>query len=275
MRIAVCFSGQIRTGHIVADNILRYIGDLRSQCDFFIHTWDEESIGTGHGRRLQLNDVSAEVHTTTLSDQQKATQLYQHYHPRVMRVDTYSSEPTKPLWGGRRYNSQTGQWYVSMWQSVSEASHMAQAYGQAHGQYYDITVRIRPDLVFHPDKSLSKDILQIKHDRMFLTGDQYDLWSGHAMTKLEDIFWIGPTQVMNQVCDYCYAYTNMVKNIDDPRSPDYRDWQFHSAWWVANCLGLEFRPLEDNRIRCYYDLDKGRVDPMMPNFGIDQYNPQG
>ena len=43
MRIAVCFSGQIRTGVQTAPNIKRYIGDLDPVCDYFVHTWDHQS----------------------------------------------------------------------------------------------------------------------------------------------------------------------------------------------------------------------------------------
>lgn len=273
MRIAICFSGQIRTGHIVAPNILRYIGDLLPDCDFFAHTWDEESIGTGHARRLQLNDVSPEVHTTQLTDQEKAKQFYSWYTPKVMRVDPYSAEPTRPLWGGRRYDSQTKKWYVSMWRSLWEANQLKIEYTQTTGREYDITVRIRPDLVFHPDKTLAEDIRQLTKPNQFLTGDQYNLWASHGPHKLEDIFWLGPTTVMDTVSNYCWAYTDLVGNIDDPKHPDYRDWQFHSASWIHS-LGLEFRPLADNRMRCYYDIDHGKDDYMRPRFGIDQYNPK-
>ena len=43
MKIAVCFSGQIRTGVQTAPNIKRYIGDLDTVCDYFVHTWDHQS----------------------------------------------------------------------------------------------------------------------------------------------------------------------------------------------------------------------------------------
>lgn len=276
MRIAVCFSGQVRTGHIVAPNILRYIGDLLPQCDFFVHTWDEECIGTGHGRRLQLNDVSPEVHTTSkLTNRDKVAEFLGHYMPRMVTYEQYDLQPTKALWGGRRFDPLDNKWYVSMWRSLSEANQLKKTYSQKNAFVYDYTVRIRPDLVFDPDKSLGKDLDQITHDNMFLTGDQYNLWSTHRHTKLEDIFWLGPTRVMDAVCDYSHAYTHLVKNIDDPRDPNYRDWQFHSAWWVTECLGIEFRPLRDNRMRIYYDLDLEQArDHMRPNFGIDQYNPE-
>ena len=277
MKIAVCFSGQIRTGHLVAPNILRYIGDLLPSCDFFVHTWDEECIGTGQSRRLQLKDTSAEVHTTKpLTNKEKISKFYNYYNPKTMLVEEYGLQPTKPLWGGRRFDPSTNRWYVSMWRSIYEANELKKKYAENKSIAYDVTVRIRPDLVFHPDKSLDLDIKQITDDNMFLSGDQYDLWCNHGDRKLEDIYWLGPSRVMDMMSTYCFAYTEMVKNIDDPQDPEYRDWQFHSAWWARQCLGFEFRPLKDNRMRIYYDIDLDKsIDYMSPNFDIDQYNPRG
>ena len=38
MKIAVCFSGQIRTGIQNHPNIKEFFGKLYNECDFFIHT---------------------------------------------------------------------------------------------------------------------------------------------------------------------------------------------------------------------------------------------
>ena len=40
IKIALCFSGQIRTGVLTSNNIKNFIGDLINQCDVFVHTWD-------------------------------------------------------------------------------------------------------------------------------------------------------------------------------------------------------------------------------------------
>jgi hypothetical protein len=267
MKIAVCFSGQIRTGNIVAPNILRYIGDLLPNCDFFVHTWDEECLGTGHSRRLQLNDLSPEVHTTNVLDnQEKVTAFFGHYMPRQFVYEQYSLQPTKPLWGGRRWDPVNSCWYVSMWHSLSQANQLKKDYSSKNGFAYDITIRIRPDLVFHPDKSLAEDIKLIHGDNMFLYGAHK---GDFGMSRIEDIFWVGPTRVMDAISEYGNAFITLVKNTDNPQDPAYQDWQYHSAWWVKNCLGYTFRALQDNRMRIYYDIDIGKIDYMMPNFGID------
>ena len=42
MRIAICFSGQLRTGVWAIPAIKSFIGDLWENCDFFLHTWDSQ-----------------------------------------------------------------------------------------------------------------------------------------------------------------------------------------------------------------------------------------
>jgi hypothetical protein len=42
-RIAICFSGQIRTGVENSTNLINYIGEMRDAVDVFIHTWDIET----------------------------------------------------------------------------------------------------------------------------------------------------------------------------------------------------------------------------------------
>ena len=46
MKIAVCFSGQIRTAVENFINIKNFLGDIYNDCDFFMHCWDDCSYKT-------------------------------------------------------------------------------------------------------------------------------------------------------------------------------------------------------------------------------------
>ena len=269
MRVAVCFSGQIRTGAVVAPNILRYIGDLLPQCDIFVHTWDIETQGTGYANRLGAVSTDKEWHDARpVADKDRFAAFHKAYNPRVMVVEEYNLQNTKSTWGGRRFNPITCKWYVSMWQSIYEANKLKMDYAAKNGIYYDYTVRMRPDIVFDARKQLVDVLAQVKNENMFLFGDNYDIWPRHGMTRVEDIFWIGPTHLMDRISSYHECYTNTVSNIDDPHAPGYQDWQFHSAAWITKDLGFQFYPLLDNSMRIFsqIDIDRG-VDPLDPTFG--------
>jgi hypothetical protein len=88
------------------------------------------------------------------------------------------------------------------------------------------------------------------------------------MTRVEDILWIGPSRVMDQISTYYACYTNTVANIDDPQQPGYEDWQWHSARWMVKQLGYEFYPLQNNQMRIYTEQDiEQNINPLDPGFG--------
>jgi hypothetical protein len=155
-----------------------------------------------------------------------------------------------------------------MWRSLYEANKLKQDYAQKNQITYDYTVRLRSDLVFDKSKSLAEDLKLIQDPHSMLFGDHYAIWPIHGMTRIEDIFWIGPSQVMDQVSTYYATYTNTVPNIDEPHQPGYQDWQWHNAHWIVTMLGNKFWPLQNNMMRIYTEQDiKSGIDPMNPGFG--------
>ena len=268
MRIALCFSGQNRTGHVTADNIKRYVGDLISQCDVFAHFWDSETRGTGYANRVGAVSTDTEWHTATKSNPEKNVEFFRQWAPRTIMTEEYDLQPTKSTWGGRRWDPVEGKWHVSMWRSLWEANKLKMDYAQKNQIVYDYTVRLRSDLVFGADKHLADDLKLITHENMFLFGDHYGIWPIHGLGRIEDIFWIGPNKLMDQISTYYACYTNTVFNIDDPHAPGYQDWQWHSANWIVNQLGYQFIPLADNTMRIYTEQDiELKIDPLDPGFG--------
>lgn len=268
MRIALCFSGQNRTGHVTAENIKRYVGDLLPDCDVFAHFWDSETRGTGYANRLGAVSTDAEWHTAKRTDKEKFVEFYSQWMPRTIMVEEYGLQETKSTWGGRRFDPVASKWHVSMWRSLYEANKLKQDYAQKNQIVYDYTVRLRSDLVFSEGKSLAEDIKQLQGPQSMLFGDHYGIWPIHNMGRIEDIFWLGPTPVMDQVSAYFATYTNTVSNIDKPHEPGYQDWQWHSANWITQQLGYRFYPLQNNEMRIYTEQDViAGIDPMNPGFG--------
>jgi len=271
MKIALCFSGQNRTGHVTADNIKRYVGGLLPVCDVFAHFWDSETRGTGYANREGAVSTNEEWHSPKLSDHDKFTSFYSQWAPRTIMVEQYDLQPNRPKWGGRRWDPVEQKWHVSMWRSLYEANKLKQDYAQKNQITYDYTVRLRSDLVFDKTKSLEEDLKLIQDPNVFLFGDHYSIWPIHGMTRVEDILWIGPSKLMDQISTYYACYTNTVPNIDEPQQPGYQDWQWHSANWIVNQLGYKFYPLQNNQMRIYTEQDiNDKIDPMDPGFG-----PQG
>jgi hypothetical protein len=185
-----------------------------------------------------------------------------------MMVEEYDLQPNRPKWGGRRWDPIAQQWQVSMWRSLYEANKLKMDYAQKNQLVYDYTVRLRSDLVMDASKSLAEDLKLLQDDTSMLFGDHYSIWPIHGMTRVEDIFWIGPSRLMDWVSTYYSAYPSTVSNIDNPHEPGYEDWQWHNAKWIVSKLGYRFYPLQNNQMRIYTEQDiEAGIDAMNPGFG--------
>ena len=268
MRIALCFSGQNRTGHVTADNIKRYVGDLLPDCDVFAHFWDSETRGTNFANREGEASTASDWHDAKLSNPEKNVEFFRAWTPRTIMVEEYDLQPSKKLWGGRRWDPVAQKYQVSMWRSVYEANKLKQDYAQKNQIVYDYAVRLRSDLVFDATKSLAQDIAEIPDNQTMLFGDHYAIWDYDGRRRIEDIFWLGDSYLMDQVSTYCAAQANTITNIDDPQLPGYEDWQWHSFNWITKNLGYNINALSNNMMRIYTEQDiVDNVDPMNPGWG--------
>ena len=247
MRIAVCFSGQIRTGIACAPNILRYLGDLRTNCDFFVHTWDIET-------QSWYNKSSLPVQTPYfLKDKKIFSDFYACYSPISMVVEPYHlSRKVSEIWSSFRINPENKRNVYAMFESIYESNRLKKLHEDKHKFKYDIVVRIRPDLIFKADKSLKEDINLIEHDRMFITANHLGMWGDKA---LEDIFWIGNSYVMDQLASFVEVRQNAMFE-GSPRVPGYQDWNSHQANWAIQGLGFKYKSCENNHMRIYYRIDE-------------------
>jgi hypothetical protein len=268
MRIAICFSGQNRTGHATADNIKRYIGDLLPNCDVFAHFWDSETRGTGYANRLGESSVEHGWHDPSLSSKEKFVEFYRQWMPRSITTEEYDLQPSKKLWAGRRWDPVAEKYQVSMWRSVYEANKLKMDYAQKNQIVYDYTVRLRSDIVFGKGKSLAKDIAEIPDQYTMLFGDHYHIWDYDGRARIEDIFFVASSLVMDQMSSYCFAHANTIANIDDPKQPGYQDWQWHMYKWMIDTLGLKVSALTNSMMRIYTEQDIAEgIDPLDPGFG--------
>lgn len=249
MKIAVCFSGQIRTGVHVVKNIKNYIGDLYQYCDFFVHTWDVESIS--------MNDLNTMISDGDLYqknknivhkiDNSKFTNFYSIYNPISMVVEPYLMFNYRQLPGGRRYNNNTKSEVISLFESIHECNKLKINHEEKYNFKYDYVVRLRPDLVIHPEKSLEEDLFEISDDVLLFAGFKNRDYSN----RIDDIFWISKSEIMDKISPY-YDYES--KTNYDRESIDY-DWQEVMFEWVNNILGIKPIKLKNSVICPYYISD--------------------
>jgi hypothetical protein len=194
--------------------------------------------------------------------------FYSALHPRVMEVEEFDLQLTLNKWGGRRFDPVSQKWNVGLWRSLQEANKMKIEYAKKNMIDYDYTLLMRTDLVFSPEKSLSLDIAEVPDDKTLLFSDLYNVFPTYGHTRLEDVYWLGRTSLIDKVAFFSDHYSNTVGNINDGNDPAYRDWQLYSAEWIVKDLGFTFRPLSNSIMRLYSIIDiEDNVDPLNPGFG--------
>lgn len=252
MRIAVCFSSQIRTGVITAPNIKNYIGDLYSFCDFFVHTWDIET--------LSQNDINSHNQDKTTFENNKNkpvivkkevfNKFYSLYNPISMVVEPYFSTNHLEVAGGRRYNKKIDGSVLSLFESIYECNLLKKNHEEKYGFKYDYVLRLRPDLVIHPRKKLETDISEVtQHNTLVYAGHKKrDYVNQH---RIEDIFWISKSEILDQVSNF-FEYES--KSLFDKNNNQY-DWQEVMNGWVINNLKISPIVLKDSTMCPYYISD--------------------
>jgi hypothetical protein len=234
MKIAICFSGQLRTGIQTAPNIKRYIGDLAPVCDYFVHTWDHQS----------PNHVASELIPV---DKNIFSEFYKLYNPIAMTVEPYADKKAPAgVWGGYRVDPVTGRKVISMFESIYKSNRLKKTYEEDNGFIYDYVVRIRTDSVFHQEKTLRSDIGEHfsktmtlpESDSVFMAAYHKENYNdGH---KLEDIFWIARSATMDKITEFYQVRADSGREDDS---------QMHMAAWVRNDLVLTYHPLSNSKIK--------------------------
>ena len=173
MKIAVCLSAQIRTGIDAAPNILNYLGDLLPDIDFFIHTWDKETISYCElNENLMLpnifdvtepsvgNMISAHL-TMPVGKIDKFLDIYKPKKFKIDNQETYIQSLTRPG---------PSIWYYSN----HEVNALKQEYERENNFTYDVVIATRPDLIFSSDKHLGDDLKSMDLNSNHIYGLRWD-----------------------------------------------------------------------------------------------------
>lgn len=246
MKIAWCFSGQVRVGVECSENILRFIGDC--DVDFFIHTWDIETDKLNNNFR-------------TVANTEKINNFLQIYKPKKSRIDNFD-----------KYQSENVNYLIPtfyplfnfpMFHSIYESNRLKEEkeeYEKENNFKYDYVVRARPDIIYGEFDSLKEEISYIdEKDEFFQTGidnivSKFDcLYVSDDFNKLphaiEDVFWISKSGIMDQICNFKQWGMHYSEF-------KYQDYQILLYKYVTDALKFNVKSLKYNNtctVR-YHDL---------------------
>lgn len=202
---AVCLSGQIRTGVESAEHIMNFLKNRLINIDFFIHTWDTETVSPHalFGRNI------SEAYDHIPVDVEKINKIKEIYQPKLMKVDSQFDE-----------NNNLIQHYGPLL-SVRECNKLKNIIEEEEGEKYELVFRIRFDQIFKPSHSIDDELSWLPAD----TNNHFyscDNW-GKLPSQIEDIAWYGNSETIDIASDFYLAR----KDSGNPF-----DWQRHMKMYL-------------------------------------------
>jgi hypothetical protein len=246
-RIAICFGGQIRTGVYTSTNILRYIGDLLPRVDFFIHTWDTETISPQNLPKDQK--FLAGKHTPISTE--KIDRINEIYHPIKIQVDNFSKYVNNRQHLVHELNRYRARVFYSPYESIK----LKKEYERLNNSVYNIVMKLRPDMLFGKYGQLAYEIEYTKYNYTSMTEhSENKLYVNDPWNKLpewiEDVCWLSSSYAMDVTCDVIFDLENT--DLNTPQT----DWQ-HQHKLFLDRNGIIPRSFKNNGIRIYRDFMVG------------------
>jgi hypothetical protein len=194
MKIAVCFSGMIRTGPDAADNLLKFVGDL--DADYFLHTWDLDYQNLLAGQ--SWHDVYGNAKLPQL-DVSKIEYLDDIFNFREKEISPYWATVSSVQKKYKQYlEHKHNTWWFPLFYSWRRSVELRQLYESKSGTTYDYSIKLRPDLIFHPNVRLS-DLINGLNEKDFgvneLQINEHSKWA-------DDIIFISRSAVMDKVSNF-------------------------------------------------------------------------
>lgn len=282
MKIAVCFSGQWRTGNYCFDNLKQFLGILYPYCDFFIHTWD-----VNKQKCYNLSNVfSKEVKLTNT----EIDAINENYNPKKIVIDDYKNV----------YNSlEKYEEYVytnvkileiiqPLWYSFYRSNELKKEYENENKFKYNYVLKLRPDIKFHPHRRLSQDIEMYKSEL-----DNGEFYIENLIREynedthtIDDVYFLSNSNSMDIASLYYQKWVDW--GVADRKKPFYgfirhsilndlklcsfkrRDWGGESGYVVLRpeCLKYNVNSIE-NYYKCFgcedYYYGNPKKNPITPD----------
>lgn len=189
MKIAVCFSGQMRTALESHKSIINFLGNQLSNVDFFFHTWDINTEKTLFGDLRDEPDYTFEDHVY-ISELLKIVKIY--------GPQKYIVENHKEYINSVRCKENN----PSLWYSWYKSLMLVKDFEKENNFEYDVVLKMRFDIIYEP--SLVLDDLLIKYLSRIKDGEFFadTIWKlGEKINQymVHDVFYIHNSKIIDRL----------------------------------------------------------------------------
>jgi hypothetical protein len=206
MRIAVCFSAQIRTGVESSKNIKRYLGELLPYCDFFIHTWDQNTTKNYNAARI--------ISKPKKVSNEQIDKIIEIYKPKKIVIDNFEKileNETLTVNGNKLFQTCPPLWY-----SFMKSVEFKKEYEYENKFEYDYVLKLRLDIIFPKARNLKNEITignfentkNIYIENRIPNIDENTLY-------VDDVYFISNSKTMDIASSY---YNQITHNLNHTKS---------------------------------------------------------
>ncbi len=197
MRIAICFSGQLRTAIEASKNLIRYFGFLYPYCDFFIHSWDNNQ-----QKVYNLSNIFPE---NIKLDKEFFDKLNEIYLPKKFMIENYEEVYQKESIINNGNTDYFFKRISPLWYSFMKSVELKRQYEIENNFRYDYVVKLRTDIIFPPHRRMSYEFesINIKNNEVYIENRSED--DENNKKFMDDVYFIGNSEVMDIFSRY-YEY---------------------------------------------------------------------
>lgn len=209
----------------------KFIGELWNSCDFFIHTWDRNTVSTRAPRNFS---------DTTPVPAQRFQQIAEIYKPVSMQVDNL----TDTLDTVYQQTGITPAGQLPMFQSIYRSNQLKIQHEQLCQSQYQYVVRLRFDQVFERTATLTKELQYYANNtsQSYLNTCDY---GNKLPAACEDVSWISSSTVMDIACDFLSVRQRHDCIVQT-------DWQTHLSSYLSE-RGISAHHWRNNNLFIYRD----------------------
>lgn len=200
-KIAICFSGQLRGGLKSYFNIKKYFGSWYDCCTFFAHIWDINTRKPYVREPLNYTPETIKVNNFEI---EKFQELY-NIESNRFQIESYDEFQKKS------FDLRPP---IHLYYSWKKSIDLMNQYSLKNNINFDLIIKLRPDIIFDPVRSLYEDMLKdyINNPSDTFYVENLSLESSKKTRWFNDVFWISNTKIMNLATYYVDDY---VKNKVD------------------------------------------------------------
>ena len=255
MKVAVCISGQLRTGLKCLENQAHFFREL--DADFFLHTWT-----TNTNKRFPAGKEETAVPRHVIRD-----------YVSTLKPKRWAIEDQRLHFIGGK-----GAAPVALHYSWMKSVQLKQEHERHTGVNYDVVIKIRPDLLLRPSRNPALTIAWKAYGKRKLIIENIPEW-WKVMEWHDDVMWFADNDTMNMATEYfekAYverSYSQAFGFYADEQGVDVDGtYEFSYAVYRKECEHLDPMTQYEECFECEkcYINEQG-IAPAGPNDSPDYY----